>query len=136
MKLLSIFIAFLSFLGLTAAQGSQMPVVACSPTGAGVCNFGVAGLVSGDSVIWNWARIYNRNCQEIGGINGVFINHLPVDITSSLPKVLTLGGLSYTSYNWMAFRYGDYLFNGTPHCKRTTISSGSVIHTCQKAFSC
>ncbi|KAK4218629.1 hypothetical protein QBC37DRAFT_478742 [Rhypophila decipiens] len=136
MKLLSIFIALFSFLGLATAQGSQMPVVACSPTGAGVCNFGVAGLVQGNTVTWNWARIYNNNCQEIGGANGVFVNYLPIDITSSLPHVLTLGGLSYSNYNWMAFRYNGWLFNGTPHCKRTTMPGGSVIHTCQKAFNC
>ncbi|KAK4207239.1 hypothetical protein QBC37DRAFT_380285 [Rhypophila decipiens] len=85
MKIISLFIAFFSLMGLTTAQGSVMPVVACTPTGPGVCNVGVAGLVQGNLVSWNWLRIYNNACQEIGGVNGVFVNYLPVSVTSQLP---------------------------------------------------
>lgn len=49
MKIFNFLVAFFSFLGLSTAQGSNMPVVACTPTGAGVCNLGVAGLVTGNS---------------------------------------------------------------------------------------
>lgn len=90
-----------------------------------------AGLVT-----WNWLRIYNNACQEIGGINGVFANYLPVGVTSQLPYVLVLHYLSYTNYNQIAFAYGSFTFSGTPHCKRTTMPDGAVIHTCQKAFNC
>ncbi|KAM7206056.1 hypothetical protein V8F20_002838 [Naviculisporaceae sp. PSN 640] len=136
MKIFNFLFTLFSLLGLATAQGSHMPVVACTPTGAGVCNLGVAGLVQGNTVTWNWLRIYNNACQEIGGINGVFANYLPVSVTSQLPYVVILRYLSYSNYNEIAFAYSSFSFSGTAACKRTTMSDGAVIHSCQKAFNC
>ncbi|KAM7213447.1 hypothetical protein V8F06_011185 [Rhypophila decipiens] len=125
MKIISLFVTFFSLL-------------ACTPTGPGVCNVGVAGLVQGNGnlVSWNWLRIYNNACQEIGGVNGVFVNYLPVSVASKLPYVLILDYLSYKNYNHMEFRYSSHTFKGTPYCQRHTIAGGSVIQTCQSAFNC
>ncbi|KAM7188105.1 hypothetical protein V8F33_010868 [Rhypophila sp. PSN 637] len=131
MKIISLFIALFSLLGLTTAQGSVMPAVACTPTGPGVCTVGVAGLVYHGTGSESTTTHAKRSAASTASSN-----YLPVGVTSQLPYVLILDYLSYSNYNYMEFRYSSHTFRGTPYCRRHTMAGGSVIHTCQSAFNC
>ncbi|KAM7213333.1 hypothetical protein V8F06_011281 [Rhypophila decipiens] len=141
MKFLPLLLTIAAFVGLGFAQGS-MPVTPCTPTAPGTCNLGVAGIVQAEHTIyWWWLRIYNHNCQVIGGIdmtNGDQLQwNLPRSVYSQLPYSLELDYIHPSNYNYLAYRYGGFSFNGVPHCRRqSNVGPGYLVHMCQSAFPC
>lgn len=86
-------------------QSPVPPYVACTPTGAGTCNLGMVGFLSGSVCSWWWATIYNNACEEIGGVHGQLACCGPFAIDSQLPWTVDITHLPESGdYN------GKYLF--------------------------
>ena len=108
----------------------------CTPTGPGVCNFGLENILPAVSGETQSITIFNNDCEDIGG---GYISDLPMTLDSQLPYAVVITALDATFQNpHIVFRYGsDSIDLNNGGCSCAGCDSGlAACTTCQCAFNC
>ena len=108
----------------------------CSPTGPGVCNFGVENVEPTLSDIAQYVYIFDRYCDQIGHVDNP--PSLPYNLYSQLRYTVVITALDRSFSPHIAFRYGaGNIDSNRGQCACGGCSSGlAACVECQCAFNC